>query len=80
MKTLFDSLTVPDQNQLPPERLKIPSGEFNCLLEDDKLIRRVSIENDQLLSDQSDAHRVLAVVNVSVKLSRATMANLSVVS
>jgi hypothetical protein len=80
IKTLFDSLTVPDDNQVPPEKLAVPPGEFNCLLEDDKLVRRVSIENDQLLTDQSDPKRVLAIIRVSVKLARAHLGNLGLVS
>jgi hypothetical protein len=80
LKTLFDALTVPTEDQSPPPNLNIPRGNFDCLLEDDKLVRRVSVESDQLLTLDDSSKEVLAIINVSVKLARGTMGNLGLVS
>ena len=50
LKTLFDVLTVPDHNQ-GYEHLTSADDEkpFFCLLSDDKLISKVTVQTDKLL-------------------------------
>lgn len=69
LKTIFDALTMPrDQGQLGgydmPDADEAP---FFCLLEDDRLMTRASVETDRLLqptsptADASDARVVITV-------------------
>jgi hypothetical protein len=70
LKTLFDALRMPaDQNELAgatPTREETP---FYCLLEDDRLISRVSIQTDLLLEslrtdadiDENDCRLLISV-------------------
>jgi hypothetical protein len=69
LKTLFDALTMPrDANQLgsftTPEQGEDP---FFCLLEDDSVITKASVESDTLLEpiaeppDQNDARVVMTI-------------------
>lgn len=69
LKTLFDALRMPtNSNELGPYR-EPQEGEdpFYCLLEDDDLMTKVSVETDTLLEDISDvpnmhdAHLVITV-------------------
>ena len=54
LKTLFDSLQVPVENQMPDN--ETPSSEhdpfFFCLLEDDRLITKVSVQAQRLLDPE----------------------------
>jgi hypothetical protein len=69
LKTLFDALRIPQVGQLKPT--EAPDGDekpFYVLLEDDKLISRLSVETDTLLqpiigsqSDKSDARLIITV-------------------
>ena len=50
LKTLFDSLRIPEANERYSDRTPGPDEKpFFCLLEDDKLITKISVETDQLL-------------------------------
>jgi hypothetical protein len=57
LKTLFDCLQVPDANQgydeLMPDANEKP---FYCLLENDRLISKISVETDRLLQDLPRPH------------------------
>jgi hypothetical protein len=52
IKTLIDALSIPSANEdyvkLTPQEDEMP---FFCLLEDDKLLSKISVETDQLLED-----------------------------
>jgi hypothetical protein len=67
-KTLIDALSIPDANQRYDLRQQEPEfTPFYCLLENDKLITRVSVETDRLLEkvdqrwDKSDARVMITV-------------------
>jgi hypothetical protein len=71
LKTLFDALRIPIANEgysnRQPEEVEKP---FYCLLEDDKLITKVSVETDQLLqdvSDEPDVNDVRLVITVTLR-------------
>jgi hypothetical protein len=68
LKTLFDCLTIPDANQgysdLKPADDEKP---FFCLLENDRMISKVTVETDLLLEDldtppdENDARLIITV-------------------
>jgi hypothetical protein len=78
LKTLFDALRMP---QVPAE---IPAGDlpdenekpFFCLLEDDVLITRVSVETDRLLESEEPPSHVHLVIRVKTKGLVATWFNI----
>lgn len=65
LKTLLDSLKVPEENAIPdnvePDEDENP---FYCVLRDDSLITRLSITTDQLLEETSDSSE--AILNITV--------------
>ncbi len=79
LKTLFDALTVPDENQA--RRLEPPSDRsllHHCVFEDDKLITGFRVSTDRLL-DYKCEKEVLLTVHVNVSCTTATMGNLALV-
>jgi len=78
LKTLFDSLKVPDSNVA---HLHDGQGHVFCLLQDDKLITRVSVETDRLLDpDPEKRNEVLLVVQVHVLASSGRNCNIAITS
>jgi hypothetical protein len=73
LPVLFDALRIPHvKGQLIDEREEIPNPCF-CLLEDDSLIQRVSVETLHLLNDQRENEQTPEqdhVVHVLVSLKR----------
>lgn len=72
LKTLFDALQIPDANQdyhlLTPKPDEVP---FFCLLENDNLITKVSVDTDMLLQDVKNPegdHENDAKLVISVKI------------
>ena len=66
LKTLFDGLRRPNENEVPhrPEST-ISDVPFHCLLSDDALISKVSVATDQLLEPALEGH-VHLVIGVTV--------------
>jgi hypothetical protein len=50
---------------------------FFCLLEDDSLVTKVTVESEQLLRP-ADPDEVLAVISVHVKKTRLTPENMAI--
>ena len=81
LKTLCDALTLPDANQdyhlIAPKEDEDP---FYCLLSDDKLISKVAVETDQLLSDipgkPPSPHDVRLVITVRIQPYQFMLDNL----
>jgi hypothetical protein len=71
LKIIIDSLKMPKQrNELPQG--DIPGdGEtpFYCLLEDDNLITKISIDTSQLLDDSLSSSHVVLLINVLTKVT-----------
>lgn len=71
LKTLFDALRIPEANESYHERGRGPDEQpFFCLLEDDKLITKVSVETDQLLqfvTPRRDMNEVRLVITVTLR-------------
>jgi hypothetical protein len=65
IKTLLDALRIPEAGELYVNRTPADDEKpFFCLLEDDKLITKVSVETDRLLvptTDKTTAHLVITV-------------------
>jgi hypothetical protein len=74
LKTLFDALKVPHENNALPPGDNPRDGEnpFFVLLEDDSLITKVSVNTYQLLKEGSYSDVVL-IVKVTTKLTKSTM-------
>ncbi len=74
LKTLFDALSVPQENQIPKSILSAPpSSPIHCLLEDDSLISNVAVDTEELLTDSSDSAFVKLKIDVSIRVIRPTM-------
>ena len=77
-KTLLDGLRVPHgsmEGQLEDVNAPDPAPFF-CLLEDDSLVTKVSVESEQLLRPAA-ADEVVAIISVHVKRTVLTPANLA---
>jgi hypothetical protein len=78
LKTLFDSLRMPEneseipENDSPEEKDEDP---FFCLLEDDKFITKISVETDQLLEPTDDPTFVNLMMHVKIKATALTLEN-----
>jgi len=79
LKTLFDALSIPAQQQEVPDS---PNTELDkrvfCLLENDRLITRVEISNDKLLTVDAHSREALVIIRVRPIAFRVSMANLGI--
>ena len=81
LKTLFDALSIPDAHQeyekISPQPDETP---FFCLVENDKLISKVSVETDRLLEDipgtQPNEHDARLVITVRIQPYEFTLENI----
>jgi hypothetical protein len=68
LKTLLDSLTVPQKDAIGKEDSPRKGEDlFYCLLEDDKLISRISIETFHLLEPGIKENEVKLFIKVKIK-------------
>lgn len=78
LKTLFDGLRVP---QHPKEAGDPEDYDFDgpvyCLVEDDSLIEKVSMEVERWLDPATGPREVLAVVKVTTRVHRVTYGSIS---
>jgi hypothetical protein len=76
IKTLFDGLKVPSQDDM---KAGSPDGDpdqiFFCLLEQDSLITDFNVRTDRLLTKGS-VHDVHLVIEVTVRVVKVTMENI----
>jgi hypothetical protein len=73
LKTLFDALSVPvNEQQVIKDDDDNDGAPMHCLLEDDSLIRGLSVETHRLLArpDASD-HEVVLVIEVDIRVAQA---------
>ncbi|MFD9431470.1 hypothetical protein [Streptomyces sp. NPDC060002] len=82
LKTLFDALRRPtDQSEVPSSWSPTPDeAPLYCLLEDDKLITKVSVETDRLLILDANPKEVQLTIRVNVKGTTATWGNLGMIA
>ncbi len=72
LKTLFDAMRIPVATEDYIRRIPADDEKpMYCLLEDDKLITKITVETDQLLQLSSgtttDAHQVRLVIRVQLR-------------
>jgi len=77
LKTLFDALTMPRQENALSEGLVPTEDEtpFFCLLEDDNLVTAVAVRTEQLLEPNIDSSHVDLFIDVTTNVTRQTMDN-----
>jgi hypothetical protein len=80
LKTLLDALSVPPLSQQDCFREEVPEpGQaILCLLQDDSLVTRLTVETDRLLRPTSSEYDLVALIHVSIKASQLTYANLGI--
>ena len=78
LKTLFDALKMPDSTSALPNNEEPQEGEtpFFCLLEDDNLVSKVSVQTDRLLEPSSKPSEVEMFIYINTKAIRASWANM----
>jgi hypothetical protein len=79
IKTLIDALRIPEANERYAQRTPGPDEQpFFCLLEDDKLVSKLSIETDQLLEFDSpgNMNEVRLIITVHIRPYQMHMGNL----
>ena len=80
LKTLFDAFRMPkDQNEIPNG--DIPANDetpFHCLLEDDNLITKITIETDTLLNPCANSSYVELLIRVRIKATELTFGNIGI--
>lgn len=76
LKTLFDALRRPQNKQEIFGKPTEGENPFYCLLEDDKLIDHVSVSTDLLLEPERDRNDVHLVIDVKIRTTNLTIANL----
>lgn len=81
LKIIVDSLKMPQQRDDLPEGDMPQEGEtpFFCLLEDDNLITRVSVNTAQLLIDSLNSSEVVLLIHVLTKQTSKMYATLNFV-
>jgi hypothetical protein len=78
IKTIIDSLTMPQHSEQVTERTSTKADPVYCLMEDDSLVSGVHVESERLLTDQSHAKDyVKLVIEVDVRVRQATIYNQS---
>lgn len=79
LKTLFDALSVPSSAQQVPEDADTEDdSRVFCLLDDDRLVTRVDVSNDRLLSISERSRETLVLIRVQPVAFRVTTANLGI--
>jgi len=67
LKTLFDALQMPPANQIKNINPQADENPFFCLLEDDNLIKDVTVKTDRLLEPNIEASEVLLIIGVTIR-------------
>jgi hypothetical protein len=76
LKTLFDSLSIPQENQLQGATPQLGEDPFYCLLEDDSLVAGVEIRTERLLDSPANATDVRLVISATVRPTKVTIQSL----
>ena len=79
LKTLSDALRMPSKAEAQQAQIDIRPDDdpIHCLLQDDALVTKVTLETDRLLRPATDRFALVAIIEVLVVVSgTATWANL----
>ena len=82
LKTLFDALRKPSTQEAQQAKIApLPNDEpIHCLLQDDALVLKVSVETDRLLRPAQDRNDLVAIIQVRVILSSVTYGTIGLLS
>jgi hypothetical protein len=82
LKTLFDALRVPSNEQELPRVASPQAGEdpFYCVLQDDKLINGIAVTNDRLLRTTKNADDVVLMIHVLPEPTYSTIGSVNWIS
>ena len=78
LQTLLDALSVPSAQQVPDNADADPDGRVFCLLEDDRLVTRIDVTNDRLLSVPENSRETIVLVDVRPVAHIVTSANIGI--
>jgi hypothetical protein len=78
VKTLLDALSVPPNAQ-SAAFADGPSQPIFCLLQDDSLVTKISVETDRLLRPAEDVFDLVAIIKVYVRASRVTFGTIALI-
>ena len=78
LKTLLDALSIPTLQQMPKNPETDTDGRMFCLLEDDRLVTRIDVTNDRLLTEPDHSRNAIVLINVHPVASTVTMANIGI--
>jgi hypothetical protein len=82
LKTLLDALRMPNRAKAQQAQIETRPDDdpIHCLLQDDALVTKVSVETDRLLRHADDQFDLVAIIQVRVIVTTATMANIGLES
>ena len=76
LKTLFDALRVPAENEIPKgAKPKSDEDPFFCLLESDSLISRIAVDTDRLLKPTQKSTDVHLDIQVTTRPTQTLIGN-----
>ncbi len=80
IKTMLDALRVPASQEIPTGDAPAP-GEtpFHCLLQDDALVSRLTVDTERWLEDVPE-NEVMLVIQVNTRPTRGTWGNIGLAS
>jgi len=78
IKTLLDALAMPPLAQQEQFRDEAEEEPIFCLLQDDSLVTKLSVETDRLLRPTDNDNDLIAIIGVNVTLSKMIFANIEV--
>jgi hypothetical protein len=78
IKTLLDALSMPPLAQQKHFEHATSSEIIHCLLQDDSLVTKLSVETDRLLRPTNGEHDLVAIIRARVSASRLTFANIGI--
>lgn len=82
LKTLFDALRKPSTQEAQTAQIakRADDDPIHCLLQDDSLVVRVNVETDRLLRPTSGQFDLIAVIQVTIALTRVTFGTINFLS
>lgn len=77
VKTLLDALSVPPPAQAGFFSQTGPSQPLYCLLQDDSLVTKLSVETDRLLRVTPDRFDLVAILQITIRATKVTWGTVS---
>ena len=80
LKTLLDALKAPGDNgqEMPLCPDVPPDGRVYCLMDDDKLVSRLNIKVDRLLTVDNYSNNAFVVINIKITAGRGLTCNMGI--